>query len=270
MFTLNKRFAVRTLSVITLIALLVVVAFAVSTPQTASASSYPNLKFPWDKGYYKIWTTGLHGPYGPSYYWSVQPLSKLYAVDFGGYFTVLAAGSGTVEDASGVPGCGRYGIRIRHNSTWTTEYCHLSKRYVKIGQWVPQGKPIGYTGTLGCGSCGAHLHFALRKNGHYETWDDKVVDGWRFHAVHYLSGGLIYGQGTATREGSYWALSRGKLADWYKPYGAWVKTWIGFKGYTKISSATLVATDPPFMGLQYGSSSSNDPDFRFYSTNQRR
>ncbi len=62
---------------------------------------------------------------------------------------------------------GGYGktIMIRHKGGYKSLYAHMS-RYakVKVGQWVKQGKHIGYVGTTGR-STGPHLHFGLYKNG---------------------------------------------------------------------------------------------------------
>jgi murein DD-endopeptidase MepM/ murein hydrolase activator NlpD len=61
---------------------------------------------------------------------------------------------------------GPYGnkISIRHNSTYSTNYCHQSKFAVKKGQHVVQGQIIGYVGTTGF-STGPHLHYEMVKNG---------------------------------------------------------------------------------------------------------
>ncbi len=61
---------------------------------------------------------------------------------------------------------GPYGnkIGIRHNGTYSTNYCHQSKFAVKKGQHVTQGQVIGYVGTTGF-STGPHLHYEMVKNG---------------------------------------------------------------------------------------------------------
>jgi len=61
---------------------------------------------------------------------------------------------------------GPYGnkISIRHNGTYSTNYCHQSKFAVKKGQHVMQGQIIGYVGTTGF-STGPHLHYEMVKNG---------------------------------------------------------------------------------------------------------
>jgi len=61
---------------------------------------------------------------------------------------------------------GPYGnkITIRHNGTYSTNYCHQSKFAVKKGQHVVQGQVIGYVGTTGY-STGPHLHYEMVKNG---------------------------------------------------------------------------------------------------------
>ena len=57
-------------------------------------------------------------------------------------------------------------MKIKHNSTYTTAYLHLSK-YAKglaVGKHVKQGEVIGYVGSSGS-STGPHLDFRVWKNG---------------------------------------------------------------------------------------------------------
>ncbi len=59
-----------------------------------------------------------------------------------------------------------YMIKIKHNSTYTSAYLHLSKfgKNVEKGQRVKQGQVIGYVGSSGR-STGPHLDFRIWKNG---------------------------------------------------------------------------------------------------------
>ena len=63
-------------------------------------------------------------------------------------------------------GGGGHTVKIKHNSTYTTAYLHLSK-YAKglaVGKHVKQGEVIGYVGSSGS-STGPHLDFRVWKNG---------------------------------------------------------------------------------------------------------
>lgn len=78
---------------------------------------------------------------------------------------VHSVGSGTVIDARWAGGAGRL-VKIRHNTTYTTAYMHLSGYGPGItrGARVQQGQVIGYVGSSGL-STGPHLDFRFYKNG---------------------------------------------------------------------------------------------------------
>ncbi|MBP3420180.1 MAG: peptidoglycan DD-metalloendopeptidase family protein [Marinifilaceae bacterium] len=79
---------------------------------------------------------------------------------------VYAIGSGKViEKGYQKNGGGNY-IKIRHNSTYTTVYMHLSKfaKGLHVGQQVAQKEVIGYVGSTGL-STGPHLDFRVYENG---------------------------------------------------------------------------------------------------------
>ncbi len=78
---------------------------------------------------------------------------------------VVAIGDGVVTFMA-YKGGGGNTIKIRHNSTYTTAYLHLSKyaKNLKVGQRVKQGEVIGYVGSTGA-STGPHLDFRVWKNG---------------------------------------------------------------------------------------------------------
>ena len=60
---------------------------------------------------------------------------------------------------------GRY-IRIRHDTTYSTAYAHLSsfKKGLRVGSVVKRGEVIGYVGASGRAT-GPHLHYEVLKNG---------------------------------------------------------------------------------------------------------
>ena len=79
---------------------------------------------------------------------------------------VYAIGNGKVIDKGyQAKGGGNY-VKIRHNSTYTTTYMHLSKfaKGLKVGDMVKQKQVIGYVGSTGL-STGPHLDFRVHEKG---------------------------------------------------------------------------------------------------------
>ena len=78
---------------------------------------------------------------------------------------IMASGDGKVTKASWCGGGGNC-VKIKHNSTYTTVYAHMSKfgRGIKKGIRVKQGQIIGYVGSTGM-STGPHLHYEVIVNG---------------------------------------------------------------------------------------------------------
>lgn len=79
---------------------------------------------------------------------------------------VYAIGSGKVIDKGFQAGGGGNYVKIRHNSTYTTTYMHLSRfaKGLKVGDQVAQKEVIGYVGSTGL-STGPHLDFRVYENG---------------------------------------------------------------------------------------------------------
>ena len=78
---------------------------------------------------------------------------------------IMASGDGKIIRAKWCGGGGNC-IKIKHNSTYSTVYAHMSKFAVgiKYGVRVKQGQIIGYVGSTGK-STGPHLHYEVIKNG---------------------------------------------------------------------------------------------------------
>lgn len=91
---------------------------------------------------------------------------------------VFAAHGGTVVKAGG-NGAGdgaAYGnaIVIKHGSRTYSQYAHLSRVDVKVGQVVKTGQRIGLSGNTG-NSSGPHLHFEIRTTANYGSSIDPVA-----------------------------------------------------------------------------------------------
>ncbi len=85
-------------------------------------------------------------------------------IDFAvNYSSVKAAREGVVYYAGQMGG---YGLTIilKHGNDFKTLYAHLSKIYVKTGQYVKAGTKIGVSGNTGF-STGPHLHFEVIYKG---------------------------------------------------------------------------------------------------------
>ena len=78
---------------------------------------------------------------------------------------IMASGDGKIISAKWCGGGGNC-IKIKHNSTYSTVYAHLSKfaSGIKPGVRVKQGQVIGFVGSTGK-STGPHLHYEVIKNG---------------------------------------------------------------------------------------------------------
>ena len=78
---------------------------------------------------------------------------------------IMASGTGVILKAGWCGGGGNC-VKIKHNSTYSTVYAHMSKfaRGIKKGVRVNQGQIIGYVGSTGM-STGPHLHYEVIKNG---------------------------------------------------------------------------------------------------------
>jgi len=78
---------------------------------------------------------------------------------------IMASGDGVVLKSAWCGGGGNC-IKIKHNSSYSTVYAHLSKfaNGIKKGKRVRQGQIIGYVGSTGK-STGPHLHYEVIYNG---------------------------------------------------------------------------------------------------------
>ncbi len=76
---------------------------------------------------------------------------------------ILATADGTVSESARKGGNGNY-VKIRHNSTYETQYLHMKSRNVRPGQYVQQGDVIGWVGMTG-NTGGPHVCYRYWKNG---------------------------------------------------------------------------------------------------------
>lgn len=81
-----------------------------------------------------------------------------------GYGTpIVATANGTVTKSGYTGGNGNY-VKIKHNGTYSTQYLHMTKRKVKVGQRVKQGQIIGTVGSTGLAT-GPHVCYRFWVNG---------------------------------------------------------------------------------------------------------
>lgn len=105
-----------------------------------------------------------------------HPVQKRYKSHLGTDYAastgtpIMATGDGVVVVSTYKKFNGNY-VKIKHNATYTTQYLHMSKRAVKVGDMVKQGETIGYVGSTGLAS-GPHVCYRFWKNG-------KQVDPFR-------------------------------------------------------------------------------------------
>jgi murein DD-endopeptidase MepM/ murein hydrolase activator NlpD len=76
---------------------------------------------------------------------------------------ILATANGTVTESTRRGGNGKF-VKIKHNSTYSTQYLHMKAQKVKKGQFVKQGDVIGYVGMTG-NTGGPHVCYRFWKHG---------------------------------------------------------------------------------------------------------
>jgi murein DD-endopeptidase MepM/ murein hydrolase activator NlpD len=83
---------------------------------------------------------------------------------------IWSTANGTVIASGYTGGNGNY-VKVKHNETYTTQYLHMSKRNVRVGQRVKQGDIIGKVGSTGLAT-GPHVCYRFWVRG-------KQVDPFR-------------------------------------------------------------------------------------------
>ena len=97
-----------------------------------------------------------------AFYGRIRPhLGTDFAAPVGTH--IRATASGTVIKSSYTRSNGNY-VKIKHNGTYSTQYLHMKKRGVKVGQFVKQGDYIGTVGMTG-NTSGPHVCYRFWKNG---------------------------------------------------------------------------------------------------------
>jgi murein DD-endopeptidase MepM/ murein hydrolase activator NlpD len=76
---------------------------------------------------------------------------------------IMSTANGRVIESRYRGGNGNY-VKVRHNSTYSTQYLHMKRRSVKVGEYVKQGQVIGTVGMTGSTS-GPHVCYRFWKNG---------------------------------------------------------------------------------------------------------
>ena len=76
---------------------------------------------------------------------------------------IRSTASGTVIKSGYTRGNGNY-VTVKHNGSYSTQYLHMKKRGVKVGQFVKQGDYIGSVGMTG-NTSGPHVCYRFWKNG---------------------------------------------------------------------------------------------------------
>ena len=104
-----------------------------------------------------------------NYGWRKNPLGEGYQSHSGMDFladwrdTIYATGAGIIEKSGHNHGYGR-SITIKHISGYKTRYAHLTRYFVRSGDFVKKGQPIGTAGNTG-ETNGYHLHYEVSRHG---------------------------------------------------------------------------------------------------------
>ena len=113
---------------------------------------------------------------------------------------VVATADGEVTQAGWQGVCGR-SVTLRHASGFDTQYCHLDRVRVLVGEQVRRGSVIGTVGSTGR-SAGPHLHYSVSRNGKPldpdpflqtgRTRGPRVASPRRFHASKKIAASVVW------------------------------------------------------------------------------
>ena len=104
-----------------------------------------------------------------NYGWRKNPLGDGYQSHSGIDFladwrdTIYATGAGIIEKSHYNSGYGRT-IVIGHVNGYKSRYAHLTRYFVRSGDFVKKGQPIGTAGNTG-ETNGYHLHYEVSRHG---------------------------------------------------------------------------------------------------------
>ena len=97
---------------------------------------------------------------------------------------IYTTAPGVVTESHYTKGFGHL-ISVTHNYGFRSRYAHLSKRDVKVGDWVAKNQHIGYCGKSGLAD-GPHLHYEIRYLG--SALDPQPFLQWQLSEFeHFLS-----------------------------------------------------------------------------------
>ncbi|MFD7262161.1 M23 family metallopeptidase [Streptomyces sp. NPDC059874] len=143
-------------------------AFADTTQTAAQApKAAPDAKASlWEKPVDKYTLSATFGKGGTM--WSHKHSGQDFAVPSGTPVDAVSAGTVVKAGPNGGGDGPAYGnaIVIKHANKTYSQYAHLSKIKVRIGQKVTKGQQIALSGNTG-NSSGPHLHFEIRTTPNY-------------------------------------------------------------------------------------------------------
>ncbi|MCX5405470.1 M23 family metallopeptidase [Streptomyces sp. NBC_00335] len=120
----------------------------------------------WEKPVSKYTLSATFGKGGTM--WSHKHSGQDFAVPVGTPVDAVSAGTVVKAGPNGGGDGPAYGnaIVIKHANNTYSQYAHLSKIQVKIGEKVSKGEQIALSGNTG-NSSGPHLHFEIRTTPNY-------------------------------------------------------------------------------------------------------
>jgi murein DD-endopeptidase MepM/ murein hydrolase activator NlpD len=136
-------------------ALALAVSTAITGASTAAADTYFKAPYPAGESYQV--TQGNWGSY------SHQDIYNRYAWDLAlpANYEVSATQGGWIVISNWSP-YWQNGIEviIRHPNGQCTQYAHLNRSFYEPGNWVPQGRVVGWSGSTGAATA-PHLHYSV-------------------------------------------------------------------------------------------------------------